>query len=527
MTLYLGENLISGVAIPVEGARNIGQIVQSTLPLNDAGLHLIDGALIYGSGIYADFVDKIASQYNEQITSFNQPILSSNGTLGAGNFAIEGRNYSSQYMYLAFDGNDSTYWETYNYAQTDTCYIYNENYLNVNSIVISSIDNKGWTSITISGSNDNINYFEEQTITSTNTTNTDKFICNFRNYYKYYKIVYTNRYTSTGGYYAQITNFAINGEQKTISKGFILEEEWQASVINYGVCGKFVYNATANTIRLPKRYSAERYLIKAYKQGNDWYRIYSDGWCEQGGFVNNTTAVKTIQLLKAYIDTNYSVLATSRYSASDATLYQPHVEILNTTSFKCASYGERGGDINNNGAAVFWEASGYIDISDYQISPLYEYIVLATSAKTDIEVNIDNIATDLNGKADIDGTNMVASVKNFDGQPVVVNQVVYNSTSSGTVDLSTIIPNDGNVYECNFFAKVSKNSASGYMLGHYTMNGQEAEAQGAGDLWNSYQNFTFYTNANDRILEVSTTANATWSEHFVKLQSYRRVGTNE
>lgn len=44
--------------------RNIGEIVSSTIPLNDAGLHLLDGALLSGSGAYADFVEYIASLYN-------------------------------------------------------------------------------------------------------------------------------------------------------------------------------------------------------------------------------------------------------------------------------------------------------------------------------------------------------------------------------------------------------------------------------------------------------------------------------
>ena len=60
MTLYLGNNLISGIAHPTEPTRNLGQIIESIVPLTDAGLHLLDGALINGSGIYADFVTAIA-----------------------------------------------------------------------------------------------------------------------------------------------------------------------------------------------------------------------------------------------------------------------------------------------------------------------------------------------------------------------------------------------------------------------------------------------------------------------------------
>ena len=64
MSLYLGDNLISGVAYPTEPSRNIGQIIQSTIPLSDAGLHLLDGSLISGSGSYSAFVDYIADLYD-------------------------------------------------------------------------------------------------------------------------------------------------------------------------------------------------------------------------------------------------------------------------------------------------------------------------------------------------------------------------------------------------------------------------------------------------------------------------------
>ena len=60
MSLYLGENLISGQTTLVGESRNIGQIIPSTIPLADAGLHLLDGSLIQGSGIYSAFVDYIA-----------------------------------------------------------------------------------------------------------------------------------------------------------------------------------------------------------------------------------------------------------------------------------------------------------------------------------------------------------------------------------------------------------------------------------------------------------------------------------
>ena len=42
---------------PVQSERNVGEIVMSTIPLTDAGLHLLDGALLNGDGVYGDFVN--------------------------------------------------------------------------------------------------------------------------------------------------------------------------------------------------------------------------------------------------------------------------------------------------------------------------------------------------------------------------------------------------------------------------------------------------------------------------------------
>jgi len=60
MTIYLGEQLLAGLSSQIEPSKNIGQIIQSIIPLTDAGLHLLDGSLISGSGSYSAFVDYIS-----------------------------------------------------------------------------------------------------------------------------------------------------------------------------------------------------------------------------------------------------------------------------------------------------------------------------------------------------------------------------------------------------------------------------------------------------------------------------------
>jgi len=59
MTVRVGGNIIAGAQDTTKIQRNIGEIVTSTIPLTDAGLHLLDGSLIV-AGIYEDFVTYIA-----------------------------------------------------------------------------------------------------------------------------------------------------------------------------------------------------------------------------------------------------------------------------------------------------------------------------------------------------------------------------------------------------------------------------------------------------------------------------------
>lgn len=124
--------------------RNIGQIIQSTIPLTDAGLHLLDGALISGSGSYSAFVDYIAELYTadptanyfaqpstESEVSWTQPTLTQNGTMGGDSFACSASSYSN--VYRAFNATNTE--NVYSSSSSETIIFYNPNKLKVTSIV--------------------------------------------------------------------------------------------------------------------------------------------------------------------------------------------------------------------------------------------------------------------------------------------------------------------------------------------------------------------------------------------------------
>ena len=51
-------------------------------------------------------------------------------------------------------------------------------------------------------------------------------------------------------------------------------------------------------------------VIETYVNGASWYRVYSDGWIEQGGFVSSVSGDYTVNFLKPFVDTNYTILKT-------------------------------------------------------------------------------------------------------------------------------------------------------------------------------------------------------------------------
>lgn len=92
------------------------------------------------------------------------------------------------------------------------------------------------------------------------------------------------------------------------------------------------------------------HIVETYVNGTSWYRVYSDGWCEQGGV--SAKKLQTIQLLKAYANTDYIVFG--NILTTDAQqVYGNQINIMTktTTNFSFP---------NSSGAQRQWHACGYI-----------------------------------------------------------------------------------------------------------------------------------------------------------------------
>ena len=282
-------------------ARNIGEIVTSTIPLTDAGLHLLDGSLINGGGIYSSFVNYIANLYNNNLL----------------------------YAYVYNDGTD----DYKIYTKTTT--------LDEDTVLYTS--------------------------DSTQYTGSDFEIVEVSGDYEIQYDSNTCTYTSTDN--VQLLNC------------FTDETSWQSSVTTYGVCGKFVYNSTNSTVRLPKITGFTEGTVTESEQGS----------LTEAGLPNITGSLQFWS--SAYEPTGEGAFGSKTSSASAA------ANAGDTMRFYTQSFD----------ASLSNSVYGNSETVQPQAVKVLYYIVVATSTKTEAEVDIDEIATDLNGKADVDLNNVASS----------------------------------------------------------------------------------------------------------------------
>lgn len=114
--------------------------------------------------------------------------------------------------------------------------------------------------------------------------------------------------------------------------------------------------ASSYTLYFNRYVNKEIYVIDTYRNGTEWYRVWSDGWCEQGGrFTTNTPIV----FLKKYRDNNYNLQITSganmaEGSATSSSAYAMQYDYKSASGFTPFNFQ------SVYTAGAYWEAKGYI-----------------------------------------------------------------------------------------------------------------------------------------------------------------------
>lgn len=349
-------------------------------------------------------------------TPWIQPVLSANGTLGGDSFAVQGDNYySNYYPWKAFDNDTSTnsLWISGIGSSLfpHSLIVYNPTAIKVSNIEITNRRAGGYapTAGNIYGSSDNITWTLLTSFTNSVTSAASSWNIDLNsndNFYKYYKIEITSAVSGTepnvsiaevkltatylqeisGGDYSIFKDFstgALSLGKVTISTAtptnpssgdYWLDNSQLPLVLkNYSnsawvvdnskvLLGECTISSGLVTALTNRRFNhgwniETPHIVETYQNGTSYYRVYSDGWCEQGGTISTSAgADATIIFLKPFIDTNYTFVGIGNNSSANG-------------AFLFAIYGDKAATYitvaNAWGGAYYsgvvsWQASGYI-----------------------------------------------------------------------------------------------------------------------------------------------------------------------
>lgn len=413
MSLYLGNQQIAGISTPVQG-RVLGQIIQSTIPIADAGLHLLDGSTIAGTGAYSAFYNHMSNGYSSNSIGMKGNVSNNNGVFS--NF--NSNNYlfipnaktvdNSEYVFKFTTGSDVTTLQAI--AHTENFFsieIQNGSlftYIGASITLINNIQTNTtyWIKANFSmqdpdilvrtfySSTDGINYTQVYTGGYSQPT------MNLNNLYQFvlgdnarsHATPFLGSIDIKGCYIKQNNTYLWNGADYTVLPNYYTDTiEYERCLENYGACGKFVLDTVNQTIRLPKI----------------------------TGIIEGTVNVSTLgDLIEAGLP-NITGDIVARGNSSNEVFASASGAM--STGGTSASYGV-GTSNGVSGSAygtVTLDASrsssiyGNSNIVQPQTIKSYIYIVIATLTKTNIEVDIDEIASDLNIKADKDLVNVSSS----------------------------------------------------------------------------------------------------------------------
>lgn len=173
-------------------------------------------------------------------------------------------------------------------------------------------------------------------------------------YYANYAAQDTQPSFSNGEWYNTSTNewYGIENNVPRLSPSFIVGNV----VVNNSKVTSFTPKTPLHLVNYSDLTNCQ-VVIETYQNGTSWYRIWSDGWCEQGGKLNiaQEAASTLITLLKPYRDTvYYPIVCITDWVATWQAEPNARAIVRTNSSFSIQSGG------NKNPSNMVWQACGYI-----------------------------------------------------------------------------------------------------------------------------------------------------------------------
>lgn len=230
------------------------------------------------------------------------------------------------------------------------------------------------------------------------------------------------------------------------------ESNVEAIYTTTGVAWYYILDTTNTRFKLPR--STHGNIVEKYQNGTEWYRVWSDGWCEQGGVVSvaQTPEGQDVNLLKSYGSTNYTLsISLNTVAASWSAEANPRA-VQGLTSFHIQS----GGGVNPSNMS--WIAYGFLSTTPENPQYKYLYFYVGNTIQNETSVDVAELTEDLNGKSDIDLGNLSNAGK-IVGSGLGMPSNTYDDLTSGASGTQYTAPADGWFY----FAKWAANNVNGYV----------------------------------------------------------------
>lgn len=148
-----------------------------------------------------------------------------------------------------------------------------------------------------------------------------------------------------GEVYSKLTN--IKSDKIVVDKAKIASIESETS---YYITGEEVYKYFLQIQDFIELTKDKVFVIETWSDGTEWYRKWSDGWVEQGGEFETTSAnLATYSLTVPFSGTNYTI--TGNVSKTTSSCYAVTFTNFTTTTFDskmCVA-----------GYTIRWYACGY------------------------------------------------------------------------------------------------------------------------------------------------------------------------